>query len=113
MKQEDVNQIAMQLTQLVPPTDMYQIRKALEETTMEAQDIFPLISALKNPTTMLLISIFIGILGVDRFMLGDVGLGIGKLLTAGLCGIWAIVDWFLIVDATKKKNAIFLLSNIS
>lgn len=65
MKQEDINQIAMQLTQLVLPTDMYQIRKALEESTMEVQDVFPLISALKNPTTMLLISFFVGTFGID------------------------------------------------
>ena len=27
-----------------------------------------------------------------------------KLLTAGGCGVWAIVDWFLIMDATREKN---------
>jgi len=59
---------------------------------------------LKDPTTMLIISIFLGTLGIDRFMLGDIGLGVGKLLTAGGCGIWTIIDWFLIMDATKQKN---------
>ncbi len=54
---------------------------------------------------MLVISLFGGSLGIDRFMLGQVGLGIGKLLTCGSCGIWSIVDWFLIMDATRQSNA--------
>jgi TM2 domain-containing membrane protein YozV len=59
---------------------------------------------LKNPTTVLIVSLLVGYLGIDRFMIGDTGLGIGKLLTCGGLGIWTIVDWFLIMDATKKKN---------
>ncbi|HEV2178203.1 MAG TPA: TM2 domain-containing protein [Terriglobia bacterium] len=48
----------------------------------------------------LLLSILLGTLGVDRFYLGYVGLGIVKLLTAGGCGIWWIIDVVLI--ATDK-----------
>lgn len=58
----------------------------------------------KNPTTTLIVSILVGYLGIDRFMIGDTGLGIGKLLTCGGLGIWTIVDWFLISGATKEKN---------
>jgi len=59
---------------------------------------------LKDPTTSLIISIVAGSLGIDRFMIGDVGLGIGKLITCGGLGIWTIIDWFMIQDATKRKN---------
>ncbi len=58
----------------------------------------------KNPTTLLIVSLLVGSLGIDRFMIGDTGLGIGKLLTCGGLGIWTIVDWFLIMGATRKKN---------
>lgn len=58
----------------------------------------------KDPTTTLIVSILAGSIGIDRFMIGDVGIGIGKLLTCGGFGIWAIVDWFLIQSATKEKN---------
>lgn len=62
------------------------------------------IQQFKEPSTMLIISILAGSLGIDRFMLGDTGMGIGKLLTCGGLGIWTIVDWFLIQKATKEKN---------
>lgn len=47
---------------------------------------------LKDPTTMMLISVFLGELGVDRFMLGNIGMGILKLCTAGCCGVLWLID---------------------
>lgn len=58
----------------------------------------------KDPTMILIISILIGNLGIDRFLIGDTGLGVAKLLTCGGFGIWWIVDWFLIMDITRQKN---------
>ncbi len=49
----------------------------------------------------LVMSIIFGQLGVDRFIMGHIGLGILKLLTLGGCGIWWIIDIILI--ATKHK----------
>jgi TM2 domain-containing membrane protein YozV len=58
----------------------------------------------KDPTTYLIISLLGGSLGIDRFMLGDTGIGVGKLLTCGGLGVWAIIDWFMIMPATREKN---------
>ena len=58
----------------------------------------------KDSTTSIIISLLAGTLGIDRFMIGDTGLGIGKLLTCGGFGVWAVVDWFLIMGATREKN---------
>ncbi|MDY0024316.1 MAG: TM2 domain-containing protein [Candidatus Izemoplasmatales bacterium] len=79
----------------------------LREKLTQADDSkFNLLSSieLKDPTTLLLISIFLGSLGVDRFMLGDTGMGVLKLLTMGLCGILTIIDWFTVTDKTKELN---------
>ncbi len=59
---------------------------------------------LKDPVLMLVISLIGGHFGIDRFVIGDVGLGIAKLLTCGGLGIWTVVDWFLIMDRTREKN---------
>jgi TM2 domain-containing membrane protein YozV len=61
-------------------------------------------SNLKDPTTSLIISLLAGGLGIDRFMIGDTGLGVAKLLTCGGFGIWAIVDWFMIMGRTREIN---------
>lgn len=58
----------------------------------------------KDPTTSLIVSILAGNLGIDRFIIGDTGIGVGKLLTCGGLGIWAIIDWFMIQGATREKN---------
>lgn len=62
----------------------------------------------KDPTLSLIVSILVGYWGIDRFLIGDIGLGIIKLITCGGFGIWYIVDWFLIMGATRQKNIIRL-----
>jgi TM2 domain-containing membrane protein YozV len=59
---------------------------------------------LKDPSTILIVSIVGGHFGIDRFLIGEVGLGIAKLLTCGGLGIWTIVDWFLIMGRTREMN---------
>ena len=79
----------------------------LMEKLKESDDRkYSLISTLefKDPTTLLIVSILIGGLGIDRFLLGDTGMGVLKLLTGGLCGVLTIIDWFTVGKRTKDAN---------
>ncbi|NBU32194.1 MAG: TM2 domain-containing protein [Actinobacteria bacterium] len=43
------------------------------------------------------LSWLLGVFGVDRFYLGYTALGILKLITFGGCGIWALIDFVLLI----------------
>ena len=76
-----------------------------------AQSIFAI--EFKDPTTLLIISILLGAYGIDRFMLGDVGMGLLKLFTGGVCGILWIIDAVNIQQKTKEYNFNKLRSALS
>jgi TM2 domain-containing membrane protein YozV len=86
-----------------PSEKLMLIRQQLENMD---DNKLPIIQSIpyKDPTTLLIVSLFIGSLGVDRFMLGQSGLGVAKLLTCGGMGIWTIIDWFMIMGLTKEAN---------
>ena len=53
----------------------------------------------------LLLSLFLGTLGVHRFYVGKIGTGILQLITLGGCGIWTLIDIIMIVTGNfKDKN---------
>ena len=56
-----------------------------------------------NWLVTLILSVLLGHLGVDRFMMGQIGWGILKLITGGACGVWWLIDVILI--ATKYHFA--------
>lgn len=58
----------------------------------------------KDPITILILALFLGGFGVDRFMLEETGLGVAKILTCGGCGVWTIIDWFTALDRAKEYN---------
>ncbi len=57
-----------------------------------------------NWLLVLLMSIFFGWLGVDRFIIGHTGLGIVKLLTWGGFGIWWLIDIILVASKYEFTN---------
>jgi len=58
----------------------------------------------QNPVELFGWNMWLGFLGIDRFLVGDIVAGIFKLLTFGGLGIWQIIDCFLIGNRTRTKN---------
>lgn len=52
----------------------------------------------------LLLSLFLGSLGVHRFYVGKIGTGILQLLTLGGCGIWTLIDVIMIATGNFKDK---------
>ncbi len=71
------------------------VRRAEGGAWFQAGDV-PYLFSDKDWLTTLLISLFLGSLGIDRMYLGYTGLGVLKLITCGGCGIWALLDFILV-----------------
>ncbi|WP_321480184.1 TM2 domain-containing protein [uncultured Bacteroides sp.] len=103
MDTQKVDMFIMGNGKYLPEEKLHYIRERLESLDENKWNYISTMQ-FKNPTVSLIISIFLGCYGIDRFYLGHIGLGIGKLITCGGFGIWAIIDWFMIMDATKEAN---------
>lgn len=103
MKEQEVNMFIMANKDNLPEQFLPHLRRQLLEMNEERWANISMVP-FKSTTTLLMISIFLGYWGVDRFMLGQTGAGIGKLLTGGGCGIWWLIDIFNITSLTKKYN---------
>ncbi len=62
----------------------------------------------KSKVTAALLCFFLGAIGVHRFYVGKVGTGIAQVFTLGGLGIWALIDFIMILmgsftDANGKK----------
>lgn len=60
----------------------------------------------KDPQMILLLTLagFVGFAGINRFVLGQVGMGVLYLLTAGLCLVGTIVDLVNYKKMTTSYN---------
>lgn len=102
-RNERISQYLMINADMFPQEKIPLLKMRLESVSDSKIDMLPAI-ALKSPTVNLVLSLFVGGFGVDRFFLEDIGLGVLKLLTAGGCGIWAIIDWFTAMKRTREYN---------
>ena len=86
----------MQLLPEIPPGEQAAISGIVENIPEESAQMFAMAyrNQRKDETTILLFTLigFVIIAGVQRFVLGHIGLGILYLLTAGLCFIGTIID---------------------
>lgn len=103
MRQEQIDLFMATNANNFPASMKPTIRMALAQCPEER---WPMISdmSFKNPVVSLILSIFLGEFGFDRFYIGNIGLGILKLLTGGGCGVWWLIDLFLIMESTRRVN---------
>ena len=52
-----------------------------------------------------LLCFFFGVLGVHRFYVGKIGTGILQLVTLGGLGIWALIDFIMIIVGASTDKA--------
>lgn len=107
MEANQANQILALYGNKLPFESIEMLRNRLME--MDYNVVSIRMAQFKDPTLALILSILVGSLGIDRFYIGDVGLGVGKLLTCGGAYIWWLVDIFMIQDATRRKNLEMLM----
>lgn len=94
-----------------PAKDLMSVHSQLEKSDIKTK--FPIVLTLpyKNPRTMFLVSFFLGAFGVDRFILGQTGLGVLKLFF-GFFFLWYLIDLVCIMQITKRYNYRLFMSKI-
>ena len=109
MSSDKADAIVMNFRSFIPEESVLAFRNALTHASDE-QYARLCMAPVKNPMTVLLFSIFLGGLGIDRFYIGDTGLGVAKLLVGWMTfGIWSIIDIFFCYKKAKENNLQLLL----
>ncbi len=112
MTEEKLIAVLNAVSDKIPENKMYMFKEKLRSADDDKAEVL-LCEKLHNPTHILLFSIFLGGLGVDRFIIGDTGLGVAKLLLGWCtCGIWPLIDIFLSYKSAKEKNFNKLMLNL-
>jgi TM2 domain-containing membrane protein YozV len=97
----------MMIPDLQPDELMLLQHLTKEMTDMQTQQFLSVYRGKrKERQTMLLLTLvgFFGIAGIQRFVVGDTGLGILYLVTIGFCGIGTIIDLVNINKITADYN---------
>ncbi len=104
MTDMNIMQIMNYVGDKIPSESAYALRQRLVVLPDSAAPYFYSVP-LHDTTTVIILSVFLGGFGVDRFVIGDVGLGVAKLLLGGLTlGIWPLIDIFFCYKRAKEKN---------
>ncbi len=103
MEQSKVENFLLNNGKFFSEEDLIVVRERLEKFP-DNKSINLFMVEYKSPIVFFLVSLFAGHLGLDRFLLGQTGKGILKLITYGGFHIWWVIDLFLIMKKVKKNN---------
>lgn len=103
MEENKVTSFIVSSKDKLPANKVVYVKEKLSKANDSSFDAL-MATNLKSPVIGLILSLFLGSFGIDRFYAGDTLKGVLKLITLGACGIWTIIDWFLIMGSIKDKN---------
>ncbi|UKI15045.1 MAG: TM2 domain-containing protein [Clostridiales bacterium] len=105
MTNDKIAAITAQFTKDIPDGSSLALQQALKKTSPD--EAYSSIVAIQTKIPRdgnSSVYFFLGGLGVDRFYIGDIGLGVAKLLLGWLTfGIWPLIDIFLCYKKSKKN----------
>jgi TM2 domain-containing membrane protein YozV len=73
-------------------TYMSKVEKSKKNSALYSSNISE-----KSFLITLILAVFLGILGIHRFYVGKTATGVAQLITFGGCGIWALIDFIMIL----------------
>ena len=100
---DKVNMWLMANQDKLPSEKVGMLKSTLDKVDESKLDALMMIE-LKSPMTIFLLAWFVGWLSLDRFLLGSVGVGIARLLTAHGLGVWWLVDLITSMKRTREFN---------
>jgi TM2 domain-containing membrane protein YozV len=103
MEQNKIDMFVASMGSKFPETKLMEIREKLSKLDDSKLSVIQSIQY-KDPTTVLILSLFLGNFGVDRFTFGETGLGIAKILTCGGFGVWSLIDLFTAMGRARTFN---------
>ena len=109
MTDDKVQSIYLMYEKALPEEKKMLFKSALKKADDEKYDSLIGIPV-KSSSATLVLSIFLGWLGVDRFYVGDVGLGVAKLIFGWF--FWPLIDIFFSYKKAKEKNFQALMLNL-
>ncbi|MEO0403429.1 MAG: TM2 domain-containing protein [Bacteroidota bacterium] len=89
------------LTQRLRQQDLNEVYAKWNQNQELKDPSYPYTSG-KSQVVALVLCFFVGVIGVHRFYLGYIGIGIIQILTLGGCGIWALIDLILIATGSLQ-----------
>jgi TM2 domain-containing membrane protein YozV len=103
----DQQQLLMMLPG-IQPEELITIQQVTKDMTDAQQRQFLVFyqGKRKEQQTLLILTLvgFFGVAGIQRFMIGETGMGVLYLLTIGFCGIGTIIDLINISKMTNEYN---------
>ena len=103
METSKIDMYLAQNAKMLPANKLPMIKEALAKMD-DSKLVYLQGVEYKDPSTVLILAILLGSWGIDRFILGDAGMGVLKLLTCGGLYIWWIIDMINAQDRTKEYN---------